>query len=363
MIRSILFAFAFTLVFATSIRAHDPILIDATVSLDDGVVAVTVEMRQAALLAGIGEVSSQFHGMTDFQRLEPRIADWLVHGVGLTVKSGSLSLSYAGRADQAPSLGDPISLRLSGRLPAGVRRLSITLTLFNDREGTWSVIDNVHLADRDDQTATVKPGEAVNFLLDPSTMGESRTGGFVSFVRLGFLHIVPEGVDHVLFVLGLFLLSPRLKPILTQVTAFTVAHSLTLGLVLAGIVTLPARVVEPLIAGSIAVVAIENVMTRELRSWRWMIVFAFGLVHGLGFAGALKDLHLPTAGIWKPLIGFNLGVELGQLTVIGGAAALTWWSWNRPWYRRRIVVPVSLAIAAVGAFWAVQRALGFGISP
>ncbi len=113
------------------------------------------------------------------------------------------------------------------------------------------------------------------------------------YLSLGYTHILPKGLDHILFVLGLFLLSPRLRPMLLQVTAFTIAHSITLGLSIYGIVSLPSRIVEPLIALSIAYVAIENLVTRELKPWRLALVFMFGLLHGMGFAGVLRELGLP----------------------------------------------------------------------
>jgi hypothetical protein len=161
-------------------------------------------------------------------------------------------------------------------------------------------------------------------------------------------------------VLGLFLLAPRLKPLLIQVTAFTIAHSITLGLCMADIVHLNSRVVETTIAASIAFVAIENICYKELKPWRWMVVFCFGLIHGLGFASALKELGLPKGNFFAALISFNVGVELGQLTVIAAAAALTVWFWAKPWYRKAIVIPGSAIIAAIGLFWAGQRALGYG---
>ena len=129
------------------------------------------------------------------------------------------------------------------------------------------------------------------------------------YLWLGYTHILPKGLDHILFVLGLFLLSPRLKTLLLQVTAFTIAHSITLGLSMYGIVSLPPRVVEPLIALSIAYVAIENLLTRELKPWRVALVFMFGLLHGLGFAGVLRELGLPRDEFLTALLTFNLGVE------------------------------------------------------
>jgi hydrogenase/urease accessory protein HupE len=180
------------------------------------------------------------------------------------------------------------------------------------------------------------------------------------YLQLGFLHIVPKGLDHILFVLGIFLLTTKLKPILVQVTAFTIAHSVTLGLTMYGIVSLPSRVVEPLIALSVAYVAIENIMTSRLTPWRPAVVFGFGLLHGMGFAGVLTELRLPHAEIILALISFNIGIELAQLTVIATAYfTVAAWFRDKWWYRPRFVIPASTAIAATGLFWTVQRVVGF----
>lgn len=176
------------------------------------------------------------------------------------------------------------------------------------------------------------------------------------YLQLGFLHIVPKGLDHILFVLGIFLLTTKLKPILIQVTAFTIAHSVTLGLTMYGIVSLPSRVVEPLIALSVAYVAIENIATSKLTPWRPAVVFGFGLLHGMGFAGVLTALALPREEIIPALISFNVGIELAQLTVIAAAYfAVAMWYRDKWWYRARVVLPASAVIAATGLFWTVQR--------
>jgi len=175
------------------------------------------------------------------------------------------------------------------------------------------------------------------------------------YVPLGFTHILPRGLDHILFVLSLFLLSTRLRPVLWQVTAFTVAHSLTLGLSIYGVVSLPPRVVEPLIAISIAYVAVENLIAHRLHAWRVLIVFLFGLLHGLGFAGVLRELGLPRSQFLTALVSFNMGVEIGQLAVILSAAVLVAPVVRHAWYRARVVVPASAAIAAVAVYWTVVR--------
>lgn len=177
-----------------------------------------------------------------------------------------------------------------------------------------------------------------------------------NYLVLGFTHIVPYGLDHILFVVGMFLLTPRIRPVLMQVTAFTVAHSITLALTMLGLVSLSPRIVEPLIALSIAWVAVENLTTTKLRRARVAIVFAFGLLHGMGFAGVLSESGLPRADFLPALLGFNVGVELGQLAVIATAyLLLVSWAERREWYRPRVVVPASVAIACAGAFWLVER--------
>jgi HupE / UreJ protein len=159
-----------------------------------------------------------------------------------------------------------------------------------------------------------------------------------------------------LFVLGIYLLSGRARSVLWQVSAFTVAHSITLGLSMYGFVSAPPRIVEPLIALSIAYVAIENVFLAELKAWRVALVFAFGLLHGMGFAGALKELGLPRSEFLTALLTFNIGVEAGQLAVIGAAFLAVGWLWSeRAWYRSRIVVPASAMIACVAVYWTIER--------
>jgi hypothetical protein len=176
------------------------------------------------------------------------------------------------------------------------------------------------------------------------------------YLLLGFTHIVPYGLDHILFVLGIFLLSTRLGALLTQVTAFTIAHSVTLGLTMYGVLALPPRIVEPLIALSIAYVAVENLMTTKLTPWRPAMVFCFGLLHGMGFAGVLRDLKLRREETIPALVSFNLGIELAQLAIIAAAYGLIVLSrCDKRHYRRAVVIPASCVIAATGLYWTVTR--------
>ncbi|MGE0813155.1 MAG: HupE/UreJ family protein [Vicinamibacterales bacterium] len=178
---------------------------------------------------------------------------------------------------------------------------------------------------------------------------------FLLYFRLGFQHILPLGADHVLFVVGLFLASTTLPALLWQVSAFTIAHAITLALATTGVVHVPPSIVEPLIAVSIAAIAVENLVERAFHWRRPLIVFGFGLLHGLGFGGALQALGLPPEDVLVALLGFNLGVEAGQVAVLASLALAVGWCQGAPWYRRRVVVPASAAIAVVGLYWAIQR--------
>ncbi|NNE52000.1 MAG: HupE/UreJ family protein [Sulfitobacter sp.] len=205
--------------------------------------------------------------------------------------------------------------------------------------------------------------------------GDAQTGwqAFGSYVPVGFDHILPQGLDHILFVLGLFFLSTHLGPLLWQVSAFTLAHTVTLALGALGLVNVPGSIVEPLIAASIVYVAVENIFISGLSRWRPLVVFGFGLLHGLGFASVLADFGLPQGQFIPALIGFNVGVELGQLAVIAMAAVLIWLAVQAARAApldgmeeevrehevmfRALSVTGSLVIATIGAWWVVERTL------
>ena len=199
---------------------------------------------------------------------------------------------------------------------------------------------------------TVANAHTVNYQLE----GQPTTAVFSYYVKLGFQHIIPEGFDHILFVVGLYLLSPKLKTIIWQATAFTVAHTITLILSMKNLIVAPPDIVEPIIALSIVFIAVENLITSTLQPWRIALVFAFGLVHGMGFASALNELGVPRDAFFSSLLSFNVGVELGQISVILLCYALfgRWFS-EKEWYKMRVVTPMSLAIAAVAIFWTIQR--------
>lgn len=238
---------------------------------------------------------------------------------------------------------------LAGHVPAGAKQLVLGGTFASTAALTlrWQ-------GEPEGETRIVQRGAPMEpFQLDRPR--PSRWATLLTYGRLGFVHILPLGLDHILFVLGLFFLSARWKPLLWQVTTFSLAHSLTLGLSIYGLVSAPGWLVEPLIAASIACVAVENLLVRELTPWRPFVVLGFGLLHGLGFAGVLAELGLPRASFMSALVGFNLGVEAGQLAVLALAFAAVGWLGQRVWYRQRIAAPASVLIAVAGAYWTATR--------
>ena len=267
------------------------------------------------------------------------------HEVRAVVRS---AMSHRGPEDALASF------QLRGVMPRDATRLRWLYGLVGDRYPLE--------IKQPDGSSTIEWIEGTNWSdvidLSRSFTRPTRTEIARQYLWLGYTHILPKGLDHILFVLGIFLLSPRLKPMLLQVTAFTIAHSITLGLSIYGILSLPSRIVEPLIALSIAYVAIENLVTRELKPWRLALVFMFGLLHGLGFAGVLRELGLPRDEFLTALLTFNLGVEGGQLTIIAAALLAVSPFMKKSWYRQRVVVPASLLIAAIGAYWFVVRLAG-----
>jgi len=184
--------------------------------------------------------------------------------------------------------------------------------------------------------------------------GGPAPSGLLAFIGFGIEHIL-LGFDHVLFVVALVLRGGRFTALLAIVTAFTVAHSLTLALSVLDLLTLPARFVEPVIALSIAYVALENLLPgNRPMSRRWAVAFLFGLVHGFGFAGVLAELELPKQGLLASLLGFNLGVELGQALVIALLLPSLLWLRRFPW-QPQVVTAASVLLLVAGLTLLVER--------
>ena len=181
---------------------------------------------------------------------------------------------------------------------------------------------------------------------------------FFEYIPVGFTHIIPKGLDHILFVVGIFFLSTKLSALFWQITFFTLAHSVTLAMASLGIVKISPSIVEPLIAASIVYVAVENFYSKTLNLRRSIIVFCFGLLHGLGFASVLVEFGLPVQQFVPALVGFNIGVELGQISIVLILFGLIgYWFNTKNWYRKLITLPISSVVGLIGLYWFFERVI------
>lgn len=341
-----------------------------TVTVEEGrQFSIAIAANLEALIAGIGPEHSDSNDAPSApvynqlrtlsaQELEARFRAFMPRWLEqIATEFDGVRVAPRVTAVEVPATGDIklariSTIRLAGTVPEAARNFRWTYPA----EFGSSVLRVKVPGDAEPQTAWLKDGAKSEPISLTGGATRSRVSLFLDYAALGFTHILPKGLDHILFVVGLYLLSTSWRPLLVQVTAFTIAHSITLALGLYGVIQVAPSIVEPLIALSIVYVAVENLLTSKLQPWRPAVVFAFGLLHGLGFAGILQDVGLPRSEFVTGLIAFNIGVELGQLAVIVLAFLATGLFFrDKPYYRRRIVWPASAAIAAVGLFWMFER--------
>ena len=195
-------------------------------------------------------------------------------------------------------------------------------------------------------------GHTINYALEKAPT----TDVVWYYLQLGYTHILPQGFDHILFVASLCLLNNKIKVIIWQATAFTFAHSITLAMSMKNIIIAPSAIVEPIIALSILFVAVENLLLSELKPWRILLVFMFGLIHGMGFASSLNEIGLPRNKFLTSILSFNVGVELGQISIILAVFFLIVQPFGRRSdYRKWIVSPLSILIGITALYWTIQR--------
>ena len=181
---------------------------------------------------------------------------------------------------------------------------------------------------------------------------------FIDYVVIGFTHVIPMGFDHILFILTLFFMNTSLRMVVIQCSIFTIAHSISLALSAANIILSDTNVIEPLIAASILFTAIQNILSEKVNRWRVVIIFIFGLIHGMGFASALKNNRILDNHFISALVAFNIGVELAQIAIILLAYFLiSKWFREKPWYKHKIVYPISAAIASIALYWTIIRVI------
>lgn len=326
------------LVAATLVAAHEvrPAIGDLVVS--DGQVQVTLTLNGEALVADVS-----LEGIDDTNALDASEELDRLRALEPDALRTDLDPRMPGFVDSlnVTAGGDPVDLTVTGIDVAEVGNTDLPRDTVLTLQGPLpDGADTIALTWPAAYGALVLRQQGVDepytgYLEGGQSSGDIRLGGgdaaggwatFADYIPVGFDHILPKGLDHILFVLGLFFLSTRFAPLLWQVTSFTLAHTVTLAMAVLGIVSVPASIVEPLIAASIVYVAVENIVSDKLHRWRPFVIFGFGLLHGLGFASVLGEFGLPDGQVIPALIGFNIGVELGQLTVIAIAFILVWYA-------------------------------------
>jgi len=363
--KRLLFAVALIALGAAPLLAHPTASSFVVVTISPtrtATIDITTDAR--SLVAKLEALGGEGHAQavrtpSDHRARLAQLTEVLTRHVGLLADSVAVALTPGVIAGQeAANPGDErVRVTLVASLPNTARTVRWRSSLFLD---SYPVLIRAgHPSDSTDVDAYEwlnGSQQSRDYSLSELDARGSSLVRFGRTVALGFTHILPGGLDHVLFVVGLFLLAGGTRALLLQITAFTVAHSVTLALAAMGFVPVPGAIVEPLIALSIAYVAIENLVTTSLSRWRLAVVFAFGLLHGLGFAGAFRELGVGASDLPLTLVGFNVGVELGQIAVVVLAAVVVRLI-PIPSDRRRqwITVPASVAIAAMGIFWAFQR--------
>lgn len=353
---------------ASAVHAHELVPAIADLFVENGEVRIEIELNAEAMLSGIDQTahddSREAPGASEYDQLRELTPDelgaifersWAAFARDISLAGDDTSVVTRLERVDVPPVGEtdlPRATRVTvtAAIPAGTETLTFG----------WSETFGP-LVLRQQGVEAPYTGYLTQGALSapiPITGGGSASASrtFIDYIVIGFEHIIPKGLDHILFVLGIFFFSTHLRPLIWQVTAFTLAHTVTLAMGILGVVSIPAGIVEPLIAASIVYVGIENITSKGHSRWRPYIVFGFGLLHGLGFASVLGDIGLNPTTFVTGLVGFNVGVELGQLAVIALAYVfIGFWFGSKPWYRAYVAIPASLCIAAVGAWWFVER--------
>ncbi|MEB8434530.1 HupE/UreJ family protein [Cocleimonas sp. KMM 6892] len=377
------FSLLFLLFFSSVASAHEirPAIVDFTFN-KAGYYQLIIQQNIEALLAQVGDQhddTEQSENAAKYDRLRQLPAEELTQEFEKFSETflSKMTLKFDGKEEpvrildvEVPEVGDldlarDSVINIAGLIPEGVKSLS-----WQWDKSFGNAVFRVSSEDNPDLYSSYltegKGSDPVVIGLDcsiPENQSQagcaSQTGWWqtlVNYIAVGFDHIVPKGLDHILFVVGLFLLSTRLKPLLIQVTSFTLAHSVTLALGIFGVISISPAIVEPLIAASIVYVCVENIFHERLSRLRPVLVFLFGLLHGLGFASVLTEFGLTQGNFVSGLIGFNIGVELGQLSVIAACFLLFgYWFGKKSWYHARITIPASIVIALIAAYWFIER--------
>ncbi len=369
-----LFTIILAILLSTEIAwAHSSSTSYITISADSGTkptLRLDVPLRDLALRL---DLDQDRDGAIRWREVKPQlgaITGWVNHGLKIEQSSALCTLEESDWA--AATYGEENYLSLIAQIHcpngAGTKALSLRYTLFFDQDALHRGLIK---AFSDDMTiSAIASPDRPTHLLDQSTAGFATVLG--NYLIEGVWHIW-IGADHILFLVSLLLpcvflqtpaklghwhphrdIKPALANVVAVVTAFTVAHSITLGLTVLNIITPPDGLVEPIIAASVIFAALGN-LTKIFIHLRWQIALIFGLIHGFGFASVLADLGLPADQLTAALLGFNIGVELGQLAIVAVFFPIGWTLRATSFYRWGFVVTGSIAIAIVALYWLVER--------
>jgi len=388
------------LVFSFNVRAHEiqPAVADIAVG-DDGVV-LEVRLNSEVLLAGIDASLVSDTNLTPETETYDHLRSLDAATLALEIRANETALLDSFQVQNGnipvilkldevtvlpqPDLSLPrlTRIRLAGPMPGG--RGGVTFQA-KPELGPVVLRQVPGIATGDDSdtgageamlyTAYLLPGDISAEIIKTDASGADKPNVpalamFGNYIRIGIVHIIPKGLDHIAFIAGLFFFSPRWRPLIAQVTVFTFAHSITLALASFGMVRVPAAIVEPLIALSIAWIAVENIIRPRITGpgssplplgqmrlgiFRLSVIFGFGLLHGLGFAFVLAETGFSGGGLVLKMLAFNIGVELGQLIVLAPLVLAALWLARYPWYQSRLASPASALIAAVGLIWFAER--------
>ncbi len=354
------FAVLFVLLAARPARAHEVGLSRGEYATRGASVTAQLTFARRDMITLVAGLDADHDGALTAAELE-RGRDALVGAaVGRLHVRGDGAACPGELAEARIAEEDGVSLRAVYRCPALPHAVTIDVDLLEDLP-----FGHRHLAHFAGESG---PSDAVLFARNRSFSFESTKEqasaeaprasykGKLSFFPMGIEHIL-TGYDHLVFLLGLVIVGGRLRSLLMVVTAFTLAHSITLAVAALGIWAPSPSIIEPAIALSIAYVGVENFFVKNAEK-RWRITFPFGLIHGFGFAGALHEVAMPKADVPYALVLFNVGVEAGQLAVLALVLPLIYLARKRAWFRERGAKVVSGAIAVAGVVWFVSRVVG-----
>ena len=362
---------ALPLLACAATQAHDRPYTLATLAMDGTRYELTLSCHVAALLTGMPQghlpaaARNEFAMLTEVEirRRATAVSQYLREAVWIEVDGQRIHLhaplmpsvvQLRADAAQTPETQRPSEpIRFRGELPVSARQLRIAVPpAFSDvllrPEGTST----------EGPIQALTPGAWSRPMLRRIPASELSEPGVTArqYLWLGYLHVLPRGLDHILFIVAMAAVARPAARLVLEATAFTVAHSATLALTVLGVLDPAPRIVETLIAVSIVVVALANLGINRAAPSRSPLILAFGLMHGLGFGSVLRELGLPAGQTVLALAAFNAGIEFAQLTVLSFVLlAACFWA-ARPWYQRGFVVPLSLGIALVAGNWAIQRA-------